>query len=164
MKIKNATSKGFIEAAHGDGIDLRYPTSNTRRGRVQKGLSQTLCADSEMGVCIVKEREDKRIKTIGNYYLSNHNASRVVDSSGLAPTVMENHGTITATNTSDERIRKLTPRECWRLQGFSDEAFDKAQSVCSDTQLYKQAGNSITIDVLVAIFGKLFADMEKEQI
>lgn len=50
------------------------------------------------------------------------------------------------------RIRKLTPRECWRLMGFSDEDFDKAQSTgMSNTQLYKQAGNSIVVNVLEAI-------------
>ncbi len=54
------------------------------------------------------------------------------------------------------RIRKLTPRETWRLQGFSDEDFDKAASVNSNTQLYKQSGNSITLDVLKAIFSNLF--------
>ena len=53
------------------------------------------------------------------------------------------------------RIRKLTPRECWRLMGFADEEFDRAQSVNSDTQLYKQAGNSIVVDVLVAILKNL---------
>ncbi len=53
------------------------------------------------------------------------------------------------------RIRKLTPRECWRLMGFADEDFDRAQSVNSDTQLYKQAGNSIVVDVLVAILKNL---------
>lgn len=45
------------------------------------------------------------------------------------------------------RIRKLTPRECWRLQGFPDWAFDKAQEVNSNSQLYKQAGNSVTVNV-----------------
>lgn len=54
------------------------------------------------------------------------------------------------------RIRKLTAKECWRLQGFSDEDFEKAASVNSNTQLYKQAGNSITKDVLMAIFSNLF--------
>lgn len=53
------------------------------------------------------------------------------------------------------RIRKLTPRECWRLMGFRDELFDKAQAVNSNFQLYKQAGNSIVTTVLMAIFGEL---------
>jgi len=51
----------------------------------------------------------------------------------------------------DGRVRKLTPRECWRLQGFPDWAFDKAQEVNSNSQLYKQAGNSVTVNVISAI-------------
>ena len=56
---------------------------------------------------------------------------------------------------SDFRIRKLTPRECWRLQGFPDWAFDKAQEVNSNSQLYKQAGNSVTVNVIAAIAKEL---------
>lgn len=57
------------------------------------------------------------------------------------------------------RIRKLTPRECWRLMGFTDIEFESAQlSGISNTQLYKQAGNSIVVNVLVAIFKELFND------
>ena len=55
----------------------------------------------------------------------------------------------------DFRIRKLTPRECWRLQGFPDWAFDKAQEVNSNSQLYKQAGNSVTVNVIEAIAERL---------
>ena len=55
----------------------------------------------------------------------------------------------------DFRIRKLTPRECWRLQGFPDWAFDKAQKVNSNSQLYKQAGNSVTVNVIKAIARRL---------
>ena len=56
---------------------------------------------------------------------------------------------------NDVRIRKLTPKECWRLMGFDDEDFDRAKEVNSDTQLYKQAGNSIVVDVLEAIFKEM---------
>ena len=55
------------------------------------------------------------------------------------------------------RIRRLTPRECWRLMGFDDNDFEKAAEVNSDTQLYKQAGNSIVVNVLEAIFKNLFS-------
>jgi len=57
---------------------------------------------------------------------------------------------------SDFKIRKLTPLECWRLMGFDDDDFHKAQEVNSNTQLYKQAGNSIVVNVLEAIFENLF--------
>ena len=58
------------------------------------------------------------------------------------------------------RIRKLTPRECWRLMDFSDEDFEKAAEVNSNTQLYKQAGNSIVVNVLVAILSQLLPGKE----
>ena len=53
------------------------------------------------------------------------------------------------------RIRKLTPKECWWLMGFDDEDFEKAEKVNSNTQLYKQAGNSIVVNVLEAILDNL---------
>lgn len=53
------------------------------------------------------------------------------------------------------RIRKLTPRECYRLMGFDDEDFDRAKEVNSETQLYKQAGNSIVVNVLMEIFREM---------
>lgn len=56
---------------------------------------------------------------------------------------------------NNARVRKLTPRECWRLMGFSDEDFAKARPTNSDTQLYKQAGNSIVVPVLEAIFREM---------
>jgi DNA (cytosine-5)-methyltransferase 1 len=56
---------------------------------------------------------------------------------------------------SDRRIRKLTPRECWRLQGFPDWAFNAAQKENSDTQLYKQAGNAVTVNVIEALGRKI---------
>ena len=92
------------------------------------------------------------IHRIGNYSKSNHNASSIVDNRGISPTVMENHGTVTAVNTFDYRIRKLTPRECFRLMDFPDD-FDF--SCVSDSQAYKQAGNSIVVNVLYEIIKKL---------
>ena len=68
--------------------------------------------------------------------------------------------TLTATETGVHkiekyRIRKLTPKECWRLMAFTDEDFHKAEAVNSNTQLYKQAGNSIVVSVLEAIFRQM---------
>lgn len=60
----------------------------------------------------------------------------------------------------DYRIRKLTPKEVWRLMGFSDEDFHKAEEANSNTQLYKQAGNSIVKNVLMAIFGQMIPGKE----
>lgn len=60
------------------------------------------------------------------------------------------------------RIRKLTPKECWRLMGFNDEEFSKAEKVNSNAQLYKQAGNSIVVNVLESIFKNLFKERTNE--
>ena len=99
--------------------------------------------------------DEIKINVIGNYSPSGYDASRIVDENGLAPTVKENHGTVTAT-IQNYRIRKLTPKEFWKLMGFDDEDFEKAEKVNSNTQLYKQAGNSIVVDVLENIFIELF--------
>lgn len=121
------------------------------KGKLQdKDVCDTITASSGTGGGNVPI-----IKTIGNYSPSGYDASRIVDKDGLAPTVKENHGTVTATNTNDLRIRKLTPKECWRLMGFNDEEFEKAEKVNSNTQLYKQAGNSIVVNVLESIFKNL---------
>lgn len=102
------------EATIGDSINIAYPNSKTRRGRVGHGVAQTLtCCQQQV---VVTERKDEMGKS---------------------------------------QVRKLTPRECWRLMGFDDSDFEKAQAVNSDTQLYKQAGNSIVVNVLEAILGNL---------
>ena len=62
---------------------------------------------------------------------------------------------------NDLRIRKLTPKECWRLQGFDDGSFEKASKVCSNAQLYKQAGNSIVVNVLEAILKRLLIEQKE---
>lgn len=188
--------------------------------------------------------DDTKINVVGNYKPSGHSSGRILNANGIAPTVMENHGSITAIveNNSDKnkkeqlcdyminndmvepydvinhsytnsrfddlnnnkdivmeknmsptlttrsdtlgvavknsensiinneqimcnsnnthiynlRIRKLTPKECWRLMGFDDEDFEKASKVCSNAQLYKQAGNSIVVNVLEAILNSMF--------
>lgn len=73
----------------------------------------------------------------------------------IAPTVTSNSYQENNHLSDGFRIRKLTPRECWRLQGFPDWAFDKASKVNSDSQLYKQAGNSVTVNVIEAIARRL---------
>ena len=87
----------------------------------------------------------------------NPQVGRVYGTDGIAPTLSTMQGggqepkvSITVSNVA--RVRKLTPLECWRLQGFPDWAFKRAkQSGLSDSQLYKQAGNSVTVPVIKAI-------------
>ena len=105
--VKSNTKKGYEEAVSGDSVNISFPNSKTRRGRVCKQVAQTLdtqCNQAFFG----------------------------------------------------DRIRRLTPLECWRLQDFPDEAFHKAKNAgLSDTQLYKQAGNSMSVNVLEMIFNKI---------
>ena len=85
----------------------------------------------------------------------------VIADNGLSPNLVAGtHGYANSCIATQYRIRKLTPKECWRLMDFSDEDFEKAAEVNSNTQLYKQAGNSIVVNVLVAILGQLFPGKE----
>lgn len=86
-------------------------------------------------------------------YIDRPHQKRGVVQCEMIPTLKANHKDIGVV--VGARIRRLTPLECWRLMGFTDEEFYKAQVVNSDTQLYKQAGNSIVKQVLMAIFGQL---------
>ena len=95
-----------------------------------------------------------------------HQQHRVYDSEKIALCV---DGSGVGTNYAERErtdvalIRKLTPRECWRLMGRTDDEFEKAEKVCSDSQLYKQAGNSIVVDVLVYLFEELFKQYPAER-
>lgn len=101
------------------------------------------------------------IKQIGNVNNStsfggNPQTGRVYDIEGISPTLNTMQGGGREPKIFiDGKIRKLTPRECWRLQGFPDWAFDKAQEVNSNSQLYKQAGNSVTVNVIKVIAERL---------
>ena len=205
--------------ACGDKRVLETPICVASRGRYIENPSLSVLTTEEEN-----NKNKGKICVVGNYSPSGHEASRVIDKEGIAPTVKENHGTVTATiikvgqvsskgsqagmvydsdgvsqrlcagthgyamgNIYNEyRIRKLTPRECFRLMGFSDEDYDKARYYTkeeeiqiklskkkyktefdlyenekiikmSDSQAYKQAGNSIVVKVLMAIFKQLFS-------
>lgn len=103
---------------------------------------------------------DTVIDIIGNYSKSNYKGTAIINKYGIAPTVRENHGQVTGIvedyGMGILRIRKLTPKECFRLQGFDDSDYLKAEAVNSNTQLYKQAGNSICVPVLEHIISALF--------
>lgn len=157
--IKQATQKGYIECELGGVADLSYPDSKFRRGRVQgKGqISPTLTGSP--GICRIEgvnTEEDGTSRCIKAQYYKTSGANFLRDGDFGATGVSK-----TDSNTDvGYRIRKLTPRECWRLMDFTDEDFDKAQAVNSNTQLYKQAGNSIVKNVLIAILGQMFEGHE----
>lgn len=155
--------------------------------------------------------KEVKIKVVGNYSPSGHDASRIVDGDGLAPTVKENHGTVTAVlepikelikkhnktakhqqdllqhyedicrcipagthgstphltktvvSEAPLRIRKLTPKECFRLMGFDDRDCDVlSENGISNSQIYKMAGNSIVVDVLEELYCQLLNSYSKE--
>lgn len=86
-----------------------------------------------------------------------HQAGSIYDTSGIAPTLSTMQGgNQEPIIRCKDGVRKLTPKECWKLMGFSEDDFKKAEKVNSNSQLYKQAGNSIVVNVLEAIFKELF--------
>ncbi|MFM0775810.1 DNA (cytosine-5-)-methyltransferase [Streptococcus suis] len=140
LAIKEATTKGYSEATVGDSINLSHPNSATRRGRVGKQMANTLLTGEEQGVVVYDFYNRKTKDEVGTLTASGHQGNTKAGTFGILDGI---------------RIRKLTPRECWRLQGFPDWAFDKAQAVNSNSQLYKQAGNSVTVNVIEAIAKRL---------
>lgn len=110
---------------------------------------------AKTGLYVINACEDMRnIKTLKANYSKVSAANFITQSHGNEPKVIE----------GNVRIRKLTPKECWRLQGFPDEYFDKAKAAgVSDSQLYKQAGNAVTVNVARAIGEKLKEIEEKSK-
>jgi DNA (cytosine-5)-methyltransferase 1 len=171
IAIPEATKKGYALAKEGDGIYINRP--HQKRGTVQKGMIQTIKTNgNDIGVVVKSKPEFGRMgKQAVDTMMKNevklgdtiNPYNRNVNISGIIPTITTRpEGLKTAIlpivqNKEDNTlaIRKLTPKECWRLMGFSDEDFEKASKVNSNTQLYKQAGNSIVVNVLMAIFKEL---------
>ncbi len=151
IAVREATKKGYVIAKQGDSVNVTYPDSKTRRGRVGKQVAQTIqTGEVNQGVVInpLKDKTD----------YGWHFEQAVYDSQGITRTVKANGGSGNIPKTIEGlRIRKLTPLECWRLQGFTDEQFYKAKNDgVSNSQLYKQAGNSVTVNVVDAIVKQLF--------
>ena len=144
LKIKSATSKGYEEAREGDSINFSVPSSETRRGRVGKGVAQTL--DTGCNQAVIQLNPSKESGGQQPYQ-----QNRVFDINGISPAILANLGGDRNHNINDYKIRRLTPRECFRLMDFPDSF---TWSV-SDSQAYKQAGNSIVVNVLYKILKNL---------
>lgn len=126
VKVAEATKQGYSECRVGvDSVNLSVPGSKTRRGRVGHDLANTLDTSCNQGI-FVQVSDDLIVYAV--WY--------------------EKYQCYIA-------IRRLTPKECFRLQGWTDDYFEKAQFVNSDSQLYKQAGNGVTVNVIEAIAEKL---------
>lgn len=173
--IPEKNKKGYGEAYEGDGIRLERK-SYVKSGRIKEQIAPTLMANGEdVGVvvdykssagrgakpqkeiCPTLYGGDRYGVVVGNTQ-KNAYVGSIDDVSPTLTSAMGQGGGQTPMLTRKEtlRIRKLTPKECWRLMGFDDEDLEKAAEVVSKTQLYKQAGNSIVVDVLYHIFKQLF--------
>lgn len=154
VKVKEATKKGYATATVGDSINIEQPNSKTRRGRVCHEVAQTLTTSPQQVTITNKVIQIGNIVDTTNCSWDNPQRGRIYDLNGISPTLncMQGGG-LEPKIIEDLRIRKLTPKECWRLMGFDDEDFEKAKaSGVSNSQLYKQAGNSIVVNVLEDIF------------
>lgn len=161
IKVSQATKKRYAEAYEGDSINLTQPNSKTRRGMVGKQIANTIETRPNQAVVLKKDIKAVQVGQLyGTEVEPNPQAGRVFDSNYISPALDTMQGGNRMPKVTDFeqglRIRKLTPKECWRLMGFDDTDIEKAQSVgISNSQLYKQAGNSIVVNVLEAIFVQL---------
>ena len=140
LKIKSATSTGFEIATEGDSINFAVPNSETRRGRVGHGVAQTL--DTGCQQAIISYSRDNKGKVILRHIKHESNTIHTATGGG---------GNTDQFIINDYRIRRLTPRECFRLMDFPDSFTWPV----SDSQAYKQAGNSIVVNVLAKIINNL---------
>ncbi len=158
IRIPEATKKGYAEATDGDGVYINRP--HQKRGVVQKDKIQTIKTTPDVGVVVEKKiKYEEPLEREGW-----HNMNKIVlNTDGISTTInAQSNNSLQKIKESNLRIRKLTPLECWRLMGFDDADFYKAKSVgISNTQLYKQAGNSIVVNVLEKIFINLFKGEKK---
>lgn len=139
LNIKEATKKGYDEAHIGDSINLAVPGSKTRRGRVGHQIAQTLDTSCNQGTLII---------------LMGDEPGWTDENKGIYVEMPEGFVVYAVWCEKYQcyiTIRKLTPKECFRLQGWTDDYFERAAFVNSDSQLYKQAGNGVTVDVVKTI-------------
>jgi len=158
IKMPEATKKGYAEASDGDGVYINRP--HQKRGVVQKDKIQTIKTTPDVGVVVEKKiKYEEPLEREGWHHMN----KIVLNPEGISTTLhAQSNNSLQKIKEPSLRIRKLTPLECWRLMGFDDGDFYKAKSVgISNTQLYKQAGNSIVVNVLERIFNNLLKGEKK---
>ena len=153
LQVKEATKAGYADAGIGDSVNLSMPGSKTRRGRVGKGIANTLDTSCSQGVVVPVPPDGAEARETAQ---SPCVAATLSDGSVVYAVWNEKYGCFVA-------IRKLTPRECFRLQGWEDVYFERAALVNSNSQLYKQAGNGVTVPVVRAIAERL-GELEKKEL
>ena len=176
MKIKNNTKQGYIEAELYDGIDISS-RMESHRGTVQKGLAQTLTCEggNNVGVVVNKKIDlcDKLIKqgkvVEGNIvkHSRTKNAAKNIDSSIIKDDSIPSLTTrpdvlgvvVNAEKEQNLCIRKLTPAECLKLMGFTNEDYESlVKAGLSDSNIYHVAGDGL----ITTLFGSLINNMYRE--
>lgn len=193
LPIKVKTKAGYQLAYPGDSIDLAYPNQNSRRGRVGDKVAHTLTTSSSRGYYFIDMNEGAKLTDTARCITARQDAgisNRKGEHSAVfieeAPrailtpdkekvrqngrrfkepeepmftlTVCDRYGIIRY-----GKVRRLMPIECWRLQGFTDEQFHKAEATgLKDRQLYKMAGNAVSVPVVTAI-GKMIKEIDERQ-
>ena len=166
LPIKSKTKDGYQIAYPGDSIDTAFSGQNSRRDRVGSQIAHTLITSATQAYYFIDLNPEPKLTEIARCITARHD-------SGISNRKAEHSGVFVESTdfTDDEkfavvfvepngevhigRIRKLTPMECWKLQGFTDDQFDKAKATgLSDSRLYKMAGNAVTVNVISEI-GKI---------
>lgn len=190
IAVREATKKGYTIAEEGDSIDTSYPNSKTRRGRVGKGIAHTLTAEPPEQVVVVgairgRNPDNPSDRTAGaptvqmleirddectNTITSVQKDNVVIETDARAETFPDDY--IVTIDGKPCLVRKLIPKECWRLFGFTDEQFETAKKALEEkhyhgkdkasSQLYKQAGNTIVIPMLAAVLRSIKGIQTKE--
>lgn len=162
IAIPANTKQGYEYAEEGDTINIAYPNSQTRRGRVGKQVAQTILTQNEQVLVEPLELNDADHLRVFDAY-----NGREIDNSKVG-TICTNSGDRQAgvfwVQNSDMRVRKLTPRECFRLMGVKDEDYERVARNQSKSSLYHCAGDSIVTSCLMSIFGELFGSDWKNKI
>lgn len=155
--ISTNNSKGFDEAEEEeDSINFSNPNSETRRGRVGKKVSQTLDTQCNQGIA-TKQLSKQQLEKLQNLEVDENVAGCITEAIGRAGSSDEYISSVKRNAIITQRIRRLSPTECFRLMDFNQDMIERTISskLISDSQLYKQAGNSICVGVLAAIINKL---------
>jgi DNA (cytosine-5)-methyltransferase 1 len=150
LVIPEDTTLGYALAHEGDGVYTNRPEQ--KRGVVQKQMIQTIKANSnDLGVVV----NEPKLMIDGNIQANGRENGNIYNQEGLSPTLLARDYKDPKKVNNNLRIRKLTARECFRLMGFGDEAFNLAAPNQSNSSLYHQAGDSIVVNVLMELFRSL---------
>ena len=163
LPIKVKTKSGYQLARPGDSIDLAYATMNTRRGRVGDKIAHTVTPGNNQGYFFIDLNEEPSLTENARCLLANQDTGIGKFKGGRSGVFVEDSKAPFAVPVRDAdgnirygKVRKLMPIECWRLQGFCDEQFRKATATgLSDAQLYKMAGNAVTVPIISALGEKI---------